>query len=427
MTFGVNITVASSHAQAGDLSRQTLADTTTQATDNSSDAAPEGENFILMMEVQVFFYMIYSVIFLLGLFGNVLVMYAVYRNTALQTVTNYFILNLTLADILLCVLCIPFTPLYTFLQSWVFGKALCHLVTCAQGISIYISSLTLTTIAVDRFIAIVYPFRQRIQPSACFILIMCTWLLSIGATMPYAYFVEYIPIDDGKYVCQEHFPEDVRLTFGSITTVLQFVIPFIIMTVAYTLILFKLSRRIRSKPGSKSARKRQADRERKRRTNRMLIAMVAVFGLSWLPLNLMNIFDDISTNVGLGWNRWQYFHLLFFIAHSIAMSSTCYNPFLYAWLNETFRKEFGEILPCFRARCGGCAAPEEFSMRRNSTTRTAMEHEPSTTTVRFARATFDVASDNVKLQASTVAQPRESRKQTGAAEAGCPFTSASAV
>ncbi|XP_043210924.1 prolactin-releasing peptide receptor-like [Amphibalanus amphitrite] len=305
------------------------------------------ENIINSLSVQILFYMIYSIIFLLGITGNCLVMYAVFRNKAMQTVTNYFILNLALSDILLCVLCVPFTPLYTFLQRWIFGAFLCHLVTCTQGISIYISSLTLTTIAIDRFFVIIYPFKPRMQPSTCLLLILCTWMLSVGATIPYAIFVEHTKYDNETYVCQENFPGQVRLTFGSITTVLQFVIPFFIITSTYTLISLKLSSRARCKPGSKTLRKEQADRERKRRTNRMLIAMVAVFGLSWLPLNLMNILDDVSTNLGLGWARWPYFHLLFFVTHAIAMSSTCYNPFLYAWLNENFRKEFKDILPCF--------------------------------------------------------------------------------
>ena len=313
------------------------------------------EYLILQPEVQIGFYAIYSAIFVLGLFGNCLVMYAVFRNKAMQTVTNYFILNLALSDILLCVLCVPFTPLYTFLQRWVFGAFLCHLVTCSQAVSIYISSLTLTTIAIDRFFVIIYPFRQRMSRTVCAWLILCTWLFSIVASLPYAVFVEYANYDD-IYVCQENFPGQVRLTFGSITTVLQFVIPFLIITSMYTLISLKLSSRARCKPGSKTLRKEHADRERKRRTNRMLIAMVAVFGLSWLPLNLMNILDDVSTNRGLGWARWPYFHLLFFVTHAIAMSSTCYNPFLYAWLNENFRKEFKEILPCFRHSGGGGGA-----------------------------------------------------------------------
>ena len=307
------------------------------------------QNFVLTMKVQVIFYMVYSIIFLLGVCGNFLVVYAVLHNRAMQNVTNFFILNLALSDILLCVLCVPFTPLYTFLNRWVFGKVLCHLVPCAQAISIYISSLTLTAIAIDRFVVIIYPFRARMLTSTCLTLILCTWLFSAGATLPYGVYVEYREMQpaSGNYVCNESFPDDLRLTFGSITTVLQFVVPFLIMTVTYTLISLKLSSRVRSKPGSKSVRKEQADRERKRRTNRMLIAMVAVFGLSWLPLNVMNLLEDVSTNLSLNWARWPYFHLLFFVTHAIAMSSTCYNPFLYAWLNENFRKEFKDILPCF--------------------------------------------------------------------------------
>lgn len=75
----------------------------------------------------------------------------------------------------------------------------------------------------------------------------------------------------------------------------------------------------------------------------MLIAMVAVFGISWLPLNVVNIFNDFTTKT----EEWPFYNVFFFISHCVAMSSTCYNPFLYAWLNENFRKEFKLVLPCF--------------------------------------------------------------------------------
>jgi neuropeptide F receptor len=68
--------------------------------------------------VQAVFCMLYTVIFVLGIFGNVLVCYVVGRNKAMQTVTNFFITNLALSDILLCTLAVPFTPLYTFLVSF---------------------------------------------------------------------------------------------------------------------------------------------------------------------------------------------------------------------------------------------------------------------------------------------------------------------
>lgn len=64
--------------------------------------------------VQVIFSMIYTSIFVLGLTGNLLVCFVVVRNRAMHTVTNLFITNLALSDILLCILAVPFTPLYTF-------------------------------------------------------------------------------------------------------------------------------------------------------------------------------------------------------------------------------------------------------------------------------------------------------------------------
>jgi neuropeptide F receptor len=89
------------------------------------------------------------------------------------------------------------------------------------------------------------------------------------------------------------------------------------------------------------------DRERKRRTNRMLIAMVTVFGVSWLPLNTVNLVNDVNETTG----EWPYYNLCFFMVHAIAMSSTCYNPFLYAWLNENFRKEFKQVSSFSQSRC----------------------------------------------------------------------------
>lgn len=125
---------------------------------------------------------------------------------------------------------------------------------------------------------------------------------------------------------------------------MQFIIPFIVITFCYVRVSLKLNDRVRSKPGSKTTRKEEVDRERKRRTNRMLIAMVGIFGICWSPLNTINLLNDIYSHTG----DWKYYYLVFFSAHALAMSSTCYNPFLYAWLNDNFRKEFKQVLPCFK-------------------------------------------------------------------------------
>lgn len=293
--------------------------------------------------VQALFYILYSTIFVLGVFGNVLVCYVVGRNRAMQTVTNFFITNLALSDILLCTLGVPFTPLYTFMEQWIFGNVLCRLVAGAQAVSVYISTLTLTSIAVDRFFVIIYPFQQRMQLRTCMIIIFGIWMFSLIVTLPYGIYMRHRH-HEGRYLCEESWPsEDLRQIYGALTASMQFVLPFIIIAFCYIKVSLKLNDRARAKPGSKNSRKEEMDRERKRRTNRMLIAMVTIFGVSWLPLNVVNLINDIHIPTG----SWKYYNLCFFMVHVIAMSSTCYNPFLYAWLNENFRKEFKQVLPCF--------------------------------------------------------------------------------
>ncbi|XP_075163716.1 short neuropeptide F receptor [Haematobia irritans] len=384
--------------------------TTSTSTFAEQQQQPEKEDLIDNEFVQIFFCILYTTVFVLGVFGNVLVCYVVLRNRAMQTVTNIFITNLALSDILLCVLAVPFTPLYTFMGRWAFGRTLCHLVSFAQGCSIYISTLTLTSIAIDRYFVIIYPFHPRMKMSTCIAIVVSIWVISLLATLPYGMYVKVVPgyanetedalngtathfnfnasshpsssapnpssislnasyapqrnydaymqivastsiasepeIPPANSIsyCEEDWPtERYRKVFGSVTTILQFVLPFVIISICYIWISLKLNARAKAKPGSKSSRKEEADRDRKKRTNRMLISMVGVFGLSWLPLNVVNIFDDFYEKS----NEWRFYTLFFFVAHSIAMSSTCYNPFLYAWLNENFRKEFKHVLPCF--------------------------------------------------------------------------------
>ena len=92
------------------------------------------EEVALSLWIVVLLYMMYTLICLLGVCGNTLVCYVVARNQTMHTVTNIFIANLALSDILLCIFAVPFTPLYLLaFKSWVFGTVLCHLLPFAQG------------------------------------------------------------------------------------------------------------------------------------------------------------------------------------------------------------------------------------------------------------------------------------------------------
>ena len=93
----------------------------------------------------------YSIIVIVSVFGNTLVCYVIFRHKKLQTVTNLFITNLAISDLLMTVLNIPFNLIRLLSDNWPFGVFMCQLVPHVQVTSAYVSTLTMTCIAIDRY------------------------------------------------------------------------------------------------------------------------------------------------------------------------------------------------------------------------------------------------------------------------------------
>ncbi len=68
----------------------------------------------------------YGIIFLVGLVGNFLVIYVIYKNAEMKTCTNFFLVNLSVADLLIIIVCMPsaFMDLYTR-EVWILGPVMC--------------------------------------------------------------------------------------------------------------------------------------------------------------------------------------------------------------------------------------------------------------------------------------------------------------
>ncbi|KAA0203957.1 hypothetical protein HAZT_HAZT004065 [Hyalella azteca] len=105
--------------------------------------------------------MFYGLISLVAVIGNALVIWVVATSRLLQSVTNYFIANLALADIIIALLCIPFQFQAALLQRWNLPYFMCAFCPFFQTLSVNVSIFTLTAIAVDRYRAICFPFSAR--------------------------------------------------------------------------------------------------------------------------------------------------------------------------------------------------------------------------------------------------------------------------
>lgn len=302
-----------------------------------------------LVGVQVVLILAYSAIILSGVTGNSLVIYVIYRFRNLRTVTNFFIGNLAVADLLVNMLCLPFTLVYTLLGEWKFGQVLCFMLPCAQGMAVYVSTITMNVIALDRYQSIVNHLETKMSKDMCVLVIVFTWALSALLASPLAIFREYGTLDllpgESVQVCTEKWPESsVNASIYSVSALLvQYGLPLGVISVAYIRIWDKLK---------KTRGGRNERHQRRRKTTKMLLMMVVVFAVCWLPFHAFQLAVDIDSSV----LSMKDFKLLFTVFHIVAMCSTFANPILYGWMNTNYRMAFLSVFKCYqpislRSRC----------------------------------------------------------------------------
>ncbi|KAM9326785.1 G-protein coupled receptor 83-like [Gastrophryne carolinensis] len=288
----------------------------------------------------------YSVIIVISLFGNTLVCHVVIKNKRIQSATSLFIVNLAVADIMITLLNTPFTLVRFVSSTWVFGKLMCHVSRFVQYCSVHVSVLTLTAIALDRHQVIMHPLKPRMSTVRGIICIIVIWFMASGFSLPHAVYQKLQQFYIGntvRMVCLPSFPYPADLFWKYLdlaTFVLLYVLPLIVISITYTMVAKKLW--LRNAIGDITMEQYYAHRRKKKMTLKMLMLVVIVFAVCWFPLNCYLVLMSsrlISSN-----------NALYFAFHWFAMSSTCYNPFIYCWLNESFRSELKALIYVCRRR-----------------------------------------------------------------------------
>ncbi|XP_037039796.1 dopamine D2-like receptor isoform X2 [Bradysia coprophila] len=186
---------------------------------------------------------------ILTLFGNVLVILSVCRERILQTATNYFIVSLALADLLVAVVVMPFA-VYVLLNNnaWSLPDFLCDFYIAMDVICSTSSIFNLVAISIDRYIAVTQPIKYAKHKNSrrvC-ITILLVWAISVAIGSPIVLGLNNTP-NRVKDLCL--FYNSDFILFSSLSS---FYIPCIIMVFLYWNIFKAL--RIRAKK-QKAARK----------------------------------------------------------------------------------------------------------------------------------------------------------------------------
>ncbi|KAM4042213.1 type-1 angiotensin II receptor [Anomaloglossus baeobatrachus] len=284
---------------------------------------------------------IYSTIFIIGVFGNSLVVIIIYCYMKMKTVASIFLLNLAIAD--LCfVITLPLWAAYTAMHyNWPFGSFLCKLSAAAVTFNLYTSVFLLTCLSIDRYIAIVHPMISRIRRTIMVGKIICLsiWIIACLASLPAFIYRSVIPLQDNITVCAFLYPNNTSQTFltgMNITkNVLGFLVPFLIILTSYTLIGKTL----------KATFQGQRGRTRNDDILKMIVAIVLVFFFCWLPHQVFTFLDIlIQLSIIENCHFQDVVDTGMPITICIAYFNSCLNPFLYGFFGKNFRKHFLQLL-----------------------------------------------------------------------------------
>ncbi|XP_007899017.1 C-C chemokine receptor type 4-like [Callorhinchus milii] len=275
---------------------------------------------------------LYSLVFVFGLPGNILVLWVLIQYKGLKSMTDIYLLNLTISD-LLFVVSIPFW-LHYMLHEWVFGNVLCKVINAGYLIGFYSGILFIMLMSIERYLAIVhhvFAFKVR-KVRYGIISSAIIWFVAICASLPELIFYN-IKTVSGKTECSIFYPNTTISTwkvFGFFqVNIFGFLIPFSVMTFCYSRIIITLL-------GNKASKKHRAVK--------IIFTVMIVFFVFWIPYNIVLFLNsllemEILNKIG-NEGRLQ---MALQITQSLAFTHCCVNPFIYAFMGEKFRMYVGRF------------------------------------------------------------------------------------
>ncbi|CAL8081332.1 unnamed protein product [Orchesella dallaii] len=142
---------------------------------------------------------IYFLIFVTGVFGNVTTCIVILTNQYMQTATNYYLFNLAMADMTTLIVAMPMELFVLWQQyPWIFGEIGCALRGVITECTTYASILTIVAFTTERYIAICHPMKTQTKSklSRATRVITLIWIISIAAALPWGAYMQVNYVQD---------------------------------------------------------------------------------------------------------------------------------------------------------------------------------------------------------------------------------------
>ncbi|XP_072174012.1 neuromedin-U receptor 2-like [Diadema setosum] len=386
------------------LSSDEIANSTLGAMDDQ----PQFEQRITLEVLQLYIYsyvdkllvtVAMPIIFIIGVIGNTSVIVVFFRIKTMRTVTNHYLINLAIADLLFFLSAVPqFWILYASSPVFADYKNIslpyCKFSMFGTDVGIIVSGLTVILVTLERYVAICWPhkFKQLSTRPRAILVCGLIWLFTslykiptlvfsnlytITLIWPETNITKYEEYPRTKVECsyclpRAHKPCD-RFRFS--LTVDQFLLLMVIPVtmVLYTLIVLQLQRltktsSLRGSAGSSSTRM-------KKQVVRMLIVTITVYIICITPFRLLNLFDiyQYMLPANITW-------VLVNTARIMMYTNSAVNPIIYNIMSDRYRHAFRDTFLCcipgYMNVNGEASSDRKSKYTNNASTR--FEYERST-------------------------------------------------
>nr|XP_033810393.1 C5a anaphylatoxin chemotactic receptor 1-like isoform X2 [Geotrypetes seraphini] len=273
---------------------------------------------------------LYALVFLLGVPGNLLVIWITGFEMK-KTVNTTWFLHLSIAD-LLCCLSLPFLAMQVILDHhWPLGSVTCKLIPSLTLLNMYMSILLLTAISADRCALVMMPVWCQNNRTVLKATIVCIslWFLALLMTTPSFFFqsVYSPPLTDKKmcivdYTKLNHHQSTVKISVVTYRFVLGFIVPFFMITICYGLLIYKV----------KSSRFFQSSK-----TLKIILTVIIGFFVCWFPYHVTAIILATQPPTSSLLESTQRADP---IVISLAFINSCINPIIYVFMGQDFKQKF---------------------------------------------------------------------------------------
>ncbi|XP_065819462.1 trace amine-associated receptor 1-like [Labrus bergylta] len=265
--------------------------------------------------------------------GNLLVVISIIYFKQLHSPTNYLILSLSVADLLVGVLVFPFSMAFTVTSCWYYESLFCKIRGSFDVTLSTASILNLCCISIDRYYAVCQPltYKSKVNNHVVGFMILVSWgvagLIGIGIIIA--------GFNQGK--CEESCLIDALIS-TTLACIFSFYIPVIIMLCIYLKIFLVAQRQAKNIQNTicQNSKAGATVSKMERKATKTLAIVMGVFLLCWTPYFLCIIFQPVTYNVTpivvietLNW---------------LTLSNSMLNPFIYALFYSWFRSAFKMII-----------------------------------------------------------------------------------